>query len=273
MYFFETIVRIRVLQQIDGRLKSARKGYSMLKKKSDALNMRFRTILKDIKEVCIITLTLFSNQIFVIFFATQTKENMPNDFRTASLSLAEAKRDGDISFNIMDTIRNAGTKVRLRTDNVAGVTLPIFEEKIDDALQTTVSNITQGGEQIAKCKQTYQELLKDLIKLASLQTSFVTLDAAIKVTNRRVNALEKVVQPKLENTISYIKSELDELDREEIYRLKKIKSKKDKEKKIKEQQLKDQLGAEAVEELKRQELQIEQGASVIEEEQDDDIVV
>ena len=44
-----------------------------------------------------------------------------------------------------------------------------------------------------------------LVELASLQTAFLTLDEAIKTTNRRVNALEHVVKPRLENTIAYIK--------------------------------------------------------------------
>lgn len=44
-----------------------------------------------------------------------------------------------------------------------------------------------------------------LIELASLQTAFLTLDNAIKTTNRRVNALENVVCPKLDNTVAYIK--------------------------------------------------------------------
>lgn len=56
----------------------------------------------------------------------------------------------------------------------------------------------------------------------SLQTSFVTLDEVIKITKRRVNAIEHVIIPRIENTISYISTELDEAEREEFYRLKKI---------------------------------------------------
>ncbi len=48
----------------------------------------------------------------------------------------------------------------------------------------------------------------------------------IRATNRRVNAIEHVVIPRLENTAKYISSELDEMDREEFFRLKKIQSKK-----------------------------------------------
>lgn len=47
------------------------------------------------------------------------------------------------------------------------------------------------------------------------------LDEVIKVVNRRVNAIEHVIIPRTENTIKYINSELDELDREEFFRLKK----------------------------------------------------
>ena len=64
------------------------------------------------------------------------------------------------------------------------------------------------------------------MELASLQTAFIILDEVIKVTNRRVNAIEHVIIPRTENTISYINSELDELDREEFYRLKKVQEKK-----------------------------------------------
>lgn len=48
----------------------------------------------------------------------------------------------------------------------------------------------------------------------------------IKITKRRVNAIEHVIIPRIENTISYITTELDEAEREEFYRLKKIQEKK-----------------------------------------------
>ncbi|CAF2265339.1 unnamed protein product, partial [Brassica napus] len=82
--------------------------------------------------------------------------------------------------------------------------------------------LARGGQQVQECRVAYVKAIEVLVELASLQTSFLTLDEAIKTTNRRVNALENVVKPKIENTISYIKGELDELEREDFFRLKKI---------------------------------------------------
>ena len=62
--------------------------------------------------------------------------------------------------------------------------------------------------------------METLVELASLQTAFIILDEVIKITNRRVNAIEHVIIPRTENTIAYINGELDEMDREEFYRLK-----------------------------------------------------
>merc|ERR1712029_101121 len=70
-------------------------------------------------------------------------------------------------------------------------------------------------------REKYSNLLQNLIKLASLQTSFVTLDEAQKVTNRRVNALENVTIPRIQVTLDYIARELDELEREDFTRIKK----------------------------------------------------
>jgi len=78
--------------------------------------------------------------------------------------------------------------------------------------------------------------LEQIVELASLQTAFLKLDEVIRVTNRRVNAIEHVVIPRLENTVNYIISELDEREREEFYRLKKIQDKKKDAIRIKEEE-------------------------------------
>lgn len=93
----------------------------------------------------------------------------------------------------------------------------------------------RGGQQLEKCRKIWSEFLQVLIRLSSLQTSFISLDEAIKVTNRRVNALDNVVIPGIIANIHYIESELDELEREDIFRLKKVlqvKNRKEEEEKL-----------------------------------------
>lgn len=94
-------------------------------------------------------------------------------------------------------------------------------------LEESDSNLSQigmdrGGQSIQKCREKFRDLLHLMIKIASKQSAFVTLDQVIKVTSRRVNALEHVVIPKFLNIQKYIIQELDELSREDMYRIKKV---------------------------------------------------
>ncbi|KAK3912822.1 V-type proton ATPase subunit D 1 [Frankliniella fusca] len=188
------------------RLSGAQKGHSLLKKKADALQMRFRSILNKIVE---------------------TKTLMGEVMKEAAFSLAEAKfTTGDFNQVVLQNVQKAQIKIRSKKDNVAGVTLPVFECYQDGTDCYELAGLARGGQQLAKLKKNYQAAVKLLVELASLQTSFVTLDEVIKITNRRVNAIEHVIIPRLERTLQYIISELDELEREEFYRLKKIQDKK-----------------------------------------------
>merc|ERR1719394_360023 len=95
---------------------------------------------------------------------------------------------------------------------------------MDAPLQTL--GVAHGGAVIGACRESYLTSLKSLIKLASLQTAFQTLDEEIKMTSRRVNALEYVLIPRIEDIIAYITQEMDEQSREEFFRVKKVVEKK-----------------------------------------------
>jgi len=195
------------LTTMKGKLKGAITGHSLLKKKSDALTIRFRAILSKLVE---------------------NKQNMGTTMREASFSLAAAKyAAGDITPTVLENVSNAIVRVKMATDNVAGVHLPTFAKNLESTSNSQeLTGLSKGGQQIHKSRDTYLKAVDSLIELASLQTAFITLDEVIRVTNRRVNAIEYVVKPRLENTVSYIISELDEGEREEFYRLKKVQGKK-----------------------------------------------
>ena len=217
---------VTVLAVIKTRLIGAQMGFRLLKKKADALTMRYRQILKKIVEA---------------------KTKMGATMKASAFALTEAKyvAGEGIKHNILDSVGAANVRVKAQTDNVAGVKLPKFEHYLEgvDNAKADMTGLGKGGKQLQNCKKAYLQSVQLLVELASLQTAFITLDMAIKTTNRRVNALENVVTPRLENTVSYIKGELDELEREEFFRLKKVQAKKKKDIELGEKKAKEALAA------------------------------
>jgi len=153
------------------------------------------------------------------------KRRVGASIREAAFSHTEAVwAAGDFNSQVIEGTTTASYVIRAKLDNIAGVKIPIFERApLQTPQKEVIVGLSRGGQQVVKCKQNFTKALDDLVQLASLQTSLRTLDDALKVTNRRVNALEFVVMPKLQNTIKYIQSELDELEREDTYRIKKVK--------------------------------------------------
>ncbi|ORY35330.1 ATP synthase subunit D-domain-containing protein [Naematelia encephala] len=190
-----------------GRLKGAQTGHSLLAKKRDALTTRFRQILKKVDEA---------------------KRLMGRVLQLASFSLAEVTYTaGDIGYQVQESVRKATYTVQARQENVSGVVLPAFEGvRSKEGSDFNLTGLSRGGQQVQKARETYVKAVGTLVELASLQTAFTILDEVIRATNRRVNAIEHVVIPRLDNTIKYINSELDEMDREEFFRLKKVQGKK-----------------------------------------------
>lgn len=188
------------------RVKGAQQGHSLLKKKADAMTIRFRTILQKIVD---------------------NKKLMGEVMNEAIFALTQANYvSNDWADIVRQTVKNPSITVGHQVDNVAGVKLPVFTYNDTGESPFVFAGLGRGGAQVKHCKTMYSKAVELLVSLASLQTSFVTLDEAIKTTKRRVNAIEYVIIPRLENTVTYIISELDEGEREDFYRLKMIQNKK-----------------------------------------------
>jgi hypothetical protein len=70
----------------------------------------------------------------------------------------------------------------------------------------------------------FEELVESIIESAQVETTMKRLLDEIESTKRRVNALEFKVIPELTSARDFIKMRLDEMEREELFRLKKIKA-------------------------------------------------
>ena len=141
---------------------------------------------------------------------------MSSDAASAFFSLTQAEyAAGNFKNKVAEGPMTARIRVGAGVDNVAGVKIPVFTLYETGVTADNQSlGLVGGGKKIQNVREKFTGFIEMLIKLASLQTSFVTLDEALKVTNRRVNALENVTIPKIQGVLDYISRELDELERE-----------------------------------------------------------
>jgi len=230
------------LGQFKARMVGAKKGHGLLKKKRDALKARFQAMLKEI---------------------VACKKGVAQGVKDSSYSMTKAKwAAGDVSTTILEKANKPSSTLKTGVENVAGVYLPKFGLVRDQSKEGAFSTIgcAAGGQVVNQTRKAHIETLEVMVKMASLQTSFVTLDSAIKTTSRRVNALEYVVIPKIEDIISYIKTEMDEMEREEFFRVKKVTEKK-----------KEKIAAEFVE-LQKELLEKKQAATSALDQKDPDLL-
>ncbi|XP_012272452.1 probable V-type proton ATPase subunit D 2 [Orussus abietinus] len=192
--------------QMKMRIISAKRGHDLLKKKVNGLQMHFRTTMARLIE---------------------NKTSMAEAMKEAAFSLAEVRfAAGDVNQFVLQTAGKARIKVLTTCENVSGVNIRVFQYFEEGADSYEFAGLARGGQQVAKLKRNYRRVIALLVNLASLQDSYKTLDEMIKNTNRRLNAIKHVLLPRLDRTLKYIVTELDEREREEFCRLKKIQDKK-----------------------------------------------
>jgi len=136
----------RMNQQIfKGKKKAAEGGHKLLKKKADALKVKFRDYAKAIAE---------------------TKQSMSGDSASAYFSLTQAEyAAGNFKQKVAEGSMTARLRVGAGVDNVAGVKLPVFTKYETGAAADNQSlGLVGGGKKIQNVREKFTDLLEKLIK-------------------------------------------------------------------------------------------------------------
>ena len=109
-----------------------------------------------------------------------------------------------------------------RTRNVIGVTLPQLEIRAS-TIKTVPYNLLATSAKLDEATMKMGEALRAIAELSSAEASTRKLAQAIASTKRRVNSLDYVIIPRVLHSIRYIQMHLEEREREDFFRLKRIK--------------------------------------------------
>ena len=112
----------------------------------------------------------------------------------------------------------------IKVKNVWGVNVPEVEQKafVRDMDARDISPIGEGS-LIIETAQSFEKVVDAVVTIASSEIRLKRVGEEIKVDTRRINALEEILTPSMQNGIKTIERVLEEREREDIYRLKRYK--------------------------------------------------
>lgn len=192
------------LLKLKDREKLAVKGHGLLKEKRNALIMEFFNILERVKG---------------------SREEVEKKLAEAFEDLTAAQIImGDLAVNKAAMSVKESVHVDIDSRSVMGVVVPIIET--ETAKKTLVDRgygFVDTSAKLDEAARKFEEAIILTIELAEIEKTIILLAAEIESTKRRVNALEHIIIPRLENTVKYIEMRLEEMERENFVRLKMIK--------------------------------------------------
>ena len=191
------------LKKLKARLNTAVRGHKLLKDKSDEMIRRFTVLLKENKRLRDEVEAELNDSLkqFSFACAVSSKAELYKAFSMPSVTL---EADYEVK-NIM-SVEVPSIFVKTKTDGDYPYAFPAVTAEAD----YTVKKIG--------------EVIERLMRLAETEKAVAMLAAEIERNKRRVNALEYVMIPQLNETISYIRAKLDENERAATTRLMKVKS-------------------------------------------------
>lgn len=193
------------LKKLKARLSTAVRGHKLLKDKSDEMIRRFTIILREAKTL--------REEVEAELSAVLKQFSIARSITPAF--------EAETAFSMP----SVAVKAECFTESIMGVDVPkveLLREKRADGLPYAYSEITGEADYSV---QKASDLLPKMVALAQTEKAVRMLATEIERNKRRVNALEYVMIPQLEETIKYIKDKLDENERAAVVRLMKVKSK------------------------------------------------
>ncbi|MDF2956852.1 MAG: Archaeal/vacuolar-type H+-ATPase subunit D/Vma8 [Candidatus Alkanophagales archaeon MCA70_species_1] len=193
------------LLKLTRRVKLAEKGHDLLKEKRDALIAEFLDVVSEVRAA-----------------RKEMEEKLKEAFN--NLILAQALLGVE---NVRQISLMTARKISLDFDarSIMGVSVPVIEaESFSRKATERGYGFVDTSAVLDRCARSFEEALEKIIKVAEVEETVRRLAEEVEKTKRRVNALEYILIPKLKATRKYIQMRLDEMERENFIRLKKIKA-------------------------------------------------
>ena len=186
------------------RIKLSISGHKLLKMKRDGLIIEFFELLPKVKDM---------------------RSQLVELYTIADKKLAVAMvADGKSALKSAANCRQTPPQVELSENNIMGVVVPqIKVSTIQKSVEERGYGLIGTSVRIDESVHAFEKLAEKVLEAAELETTMKKLLDEIESTKRRVNALEFKVIPNLEEIASYITLRLEELERENVFRLKRIK--------------------------------------------------
>jgi len=187
------------------RIKLSISGHKLLKMKRDGLIIEFFELLPKVKDM---------------------RSQLVELYTVADKKLAVAMvADGKSSLRSAANCVRTPPQVELSEYNIMGVVVPkIKVSTIQKSVEERGYGLIGTSVRIDESVHAFEKLAEKVLEAAELETTMKKLLDEIESTKRRVNALEFKVIPQLEEVAAYITLRLEELERENIFRLKRIKA-------------------------------------------------
>ena len=188
------------------RIKLSERGYKLLKMKRDGLILEFFKVLAEAKDL---------------------KNELAEKYARAQEMIAIAETvEGTIGVKAAAMAASENPEIDLKSKNIMGVVVPMIESKsVKKTLNDRGYGVIGTSAAIDEAAEAFEDLVECIILSAELETTMKRLLDEIEGTKRRVNALEFKVIPEQVEARNFIKMRLDEMEREELTRLKRTKGK------------------------------------------------